>query len=150
MQSVTSLVISLLVVKFMLQTNLRTGPLGVPHGITSCIMCPAVMKYNFKHADGNRDILAKQKTIQDILWSEPEVVRALREAGLNRATTDLGDSLDAIIRALGLPRSLSEMGIDLEVLPKLSKRTLDDIWAATNPVPLVKAEQVQEILEMVV
>ncbi|KAK5686217.1 hypothetical protein LTS10_002333 [Elasticomyces elasticus] len=127
----------------------QLGPLGVPHGVTSCIVCPAVMKYNLKHGADRSEITKRQKRVVDILWLEADVAKSLEAASLSREGADLGDLLDAIIRTLGLPRSLKELNISSDVIPALSKRALDDFWSPTNPVPLLKAEQVQEILEMV-
>ncbi|CAK7212838.1 hypothetical protein SBRCBS47491_001600 [Sporothrix bragantina] len=127
----------------------QLGPLGVPHGVTSCIMCSAVMKYNIRHGADNPDIAARQKKVANILWSEPDVATALRADGLKPETADLGDLIDTIVKTLGLPRSLKAMGIDRDIIPKLSVRALDDFWAPTNPIPLVKPEQVTEILEAV-
>ncbi|KAH7379125.1 alcohol dehydrogenase [Phaeosphaeria sp. MPI-PUGE-AT-0046c] len=122
----------------------QLGPLGVPHGVTSCIMCPAVMKYNMKHGQ-DPEIARRQAKVRDILWSEADVAGCFRSAGLT-ADADLGDLVDCIIRTLSLPRTLSEMGIGDETIEGLSVRALHDQWSPTNPVPLVKAEQVKEIL----
>ena len=63
---------------------------------------------------------------------------------------DVGALLDAVFRELGQPRSLKEVGLEPEkVVEGLARRTLKDAWAGTNPVPLVREEQVREILEMV-
>lgn len=121
----------------------------MPHGVTSCIMLPAVMKYNLKHGSSNAEIARRQETIKRILWSEIEVEKALKSAGLEEGSADLGDLLDAIIRTLGLPRKLQELGVSKDQIPALSKRALDDFWAPTNPVRLIEAAQVQEILEAV-
>lgn len=107
------------------------------------------MKYNIQHGADKPDIAKRQDKIRAILWSEPDVASCFQKAGLQQNTADLGDLLDAYVRALGLPRSLREMDISKDVIPALSKRALDDFWSPTNPVPLLKAEQVQEILEMV-
>ena len=133
-----------------LSTADNPGPLGVPHGVTSCIMCPAVMKYNLKHGHDNPDISRRQEKVKEILWSEQDVARQLQDAGLQKDFSDLGDALDVLIRALGMPRTLSDMNISSDVIPALSERTLADHWSPTNPIPLLKAVQVQEILEMVV
>ncbi|KAK6418212.1 hypothetical protein LTR95_017219 [Oleoguttula sp. CCFEE 5521] len=127
----------------------QLGPLGVPHGVTSCIMCPAVMKYNIRHNDGKPEITNRQLKIKEILWSEQQVADTLRNADLAKETVDLGDCLSAIIKALGLPQTLKEMKISPDVIPALSERALADFWSPTNPVPLLKAEQVREILEAV-
>ena len=127
----------------------QLGPLGVPHGITSCIMCPAVMKYNASHGKGMPEIVRRQKLARDILWSEPQVTEVLEGFDLSEETADLGDTLDAVIRALRLPRTLTEVGVSKALVPSLAERTLADFWAGTNPLPLVDASQVVEILEAV-
>lgn len=123
----------------------QLGPLGVPHGVTSCIMCPAVMKYNIKHGGSNTEIARRQEVVRKILWSISEVASQFQTAGLN-TNADLGDLVDCIIRAVGLPRTLAEMNIGEDMIDKLAVRALHDQWSATNPVPLLNAEQVREIL----
>ncbi|KAK6428633.1 hypothetical protein LTR95_015222 [Oleoguttula sp. CCFEE 5521] len=127
----------------------QLGPLGVPHGVTSCIMCPAVMKYNIRHSNGKSEIASRQLKVKEILWSVRQVADTLRGTGLDPNTADLGDCLSAIIAALGLPQTLKDMKISPDVIPALSERALADFWSPTNPIPLVKAEQVQEILEAI-
>jgi alcohol dehydrogenase class IV len=107
------------------------------------------MKWNLKHGSAEPQIASRQEKVKKILWSAEQVARVLKEADLAESTADLGDLLDAIIRALGLPRALSELNVSYDLIPSLSKRALDDFWSPTNPIPLVRAEQVQEILEMV-
>ncbi|EMC93358.1 hypothetical protein BAUCODRAFT_568205 [Baudoinia panamericana UAMH 10762] len=104
----------------------QLGPLGVPHGVTSCIMCPAVMKYNMQHGRNNPDIARRQEHIRDVLWAEPEVTAALQAAGLRQDSADLGDVLDAVIRALALPRSLRELNVSPQIIPSLSEGTLEE------------------------
>ncbi len=128
----------------------QLGPMGVGHGVTSCIMCPAVMKWNVEHGKDNPEIQKKQEKVRNILWSEPSSAGLFEEAGLTQEKADLGDLLDVIIRKLGLPRTLKEVGIGGDQIDRLSKRTLDDFWAPTNPIPLINAAQVKSILEMVV
>ena len=125
------------------------GPLGVPHGVTSCIMCPAVMKYNITHGGSNPEIAQRQDKVKEILWSEQDVASLFAKSDLDEDKADLGDLLNAYVRALGLPRTLKEMEISSNLIPALSERALADFWSPTNPVPLLKAEQVKEILEMV-
>ncbi|KJZ78531.1 hypothetical protein HIM_01922 [Hirsutella minnesotensis 3608] len=126
----------------------QLGPLGVPHGITSCILCPAVMKYNAQHGSGNAAIASRQQRIRDILWSGSDVASVFREAGLP-SSADLGDLLSAIVCALGMPQTLKEVNVSRDAIPALSERALKDFWAPTNPVPLVQSEQVAEILTAV-
>lgn len=112
----------------------QLGPLGVPHGVTSCVLNPVVMKYNIKH--GNAQVAQRQEKVKKILWSEPVVASMLKKSGLRQDTADLGDLMDAVIRALGLPRTLKEVSVDSKLIPALSKRALDDFWSPTNPVSI--------------
>ncbi|KAH8653063.1 alcohol dehydrogenase [Tricladium varicosporioides] len=128
----------------------QLGPMGVPHGITSCIMCPAVMKWNLENGQNIPGIKEKQDKIRGILWSEETASRTFVEAGLKIETADLGDLLDVFFRALGMPRTLKEVGIKASEIDKLAERTLADWWAGTNPIPLKDKAQVKGILEMVV
>lgn len=128
----------------------QLGPMGVGHGVTSCIMCPAVMKWNIEHGKDNPEIQKRQDKVQGILWSLPDAAELFKKAGLTQEKADRGDLLDVIIRTLGLPRTLKEVDIGGDQIEKLSERTLDDFWAPTNPVPLTNAAQAKSILEMVV
>ncbi|KAF3044714.1 hypothetical protein E8E12_009628 [Didymella heteroderae] len=127
----------------------QLGPLGVPHGVTSCIMCPAVMKFNVKYGAGNPEIVRRQKAIQSILWSEEQVTEVLKDGGLEAETSDLGDALGVLIQFLKLPRTLGDFQISADKIPALAKNTLEDFWARTNPVSLTETTQVEEILNAV-
>ncbi|KAG0649278.1 Dehydrogenase FUM7 [Hyphodiscus hymeniophilus] len=127
----------------------QLGPMGVGHGVTSCIMCPAVMKWNIAHGKDIPEIEIKQNKVRSILWSLPSAVDLFKKNGLTQEKADLGDLLDVIIRTLGLPRTLKEVDIGEDQIDALSVRTLADFWAPTNPIPLVEAAQVKSILEMV-
>jgi len=128
----------------------QLGPLGVGHGITSCILCPAVMKWNIANGAKVPQIEAKQEKIRNILWAIDAGRKIFEGAGLKQESADLGDLLDVFIRKLGLPRTLKEVGIGRDQLDALSERALEDFWAPTNPIPLLEAAKVKEILEMVV
>lgn len=120
------------------------------HGITSCIMCPAVIKRNLENGQNEPRIKEKQDKIRRILWSEDTAAQTFVGAGLKREKADLGDLLDAFFRALGIPRTLKEVGIEASEIDKLAERTLADWWAGTNPIPLKNIAQVKSILEMAV
>ncbi|CAD6584149.1 MAG: hypothetical protein ASARMPRED_001613 [Alectoria sarmentosa] len=122
----------------------QLGPLGVGHGETSCVLMPAVMRFN-KPVNA-----AKQSKVLKILWDEVAVEDVLVKRGVEREGADLADVLDAIFRELGLSRSLKEVGVGREKLPALARGSLSYRWCRSNPVPLMEIEQVMEILEMVV
>jgi alcohol dehydrogenase class IV len=99
---------------------------GVPHGYTSCITAPGVQAWNATHA-GER-----QRRIS---------------AALGAPERPAAELLDALIRELGLPRTLGEVGVAPEHLGAIAEATLHDMWAATNPRPLATREDVLEILQ---
>jgi alcohol dehydrogenase class IV len=120
----------------------QLGPLGVGHGETSCIMLPAVCKWNAAQGANN----ARQQACIDILMKDAEV----RHLMGSRKNADLGDILDAVIRELGMPRTLKEKGIGRDKLDLLAENSLKDHWIKTNAKPITEKSQVMEILEMVV
>ncbi|KAJ5774455.1 hypothetical protein N7457_009351 [Penicillium paradoxum] len=124
----------------------QLGPLGVGHGETSCILLPAVCKFNAKY-DANRE---KQASLRQFLIQDPVVSRVLRKRLVNLETSDLGDVLDAIVRELGMPRTLSQVHVGRDQLDALAENSLHDRCCKSNPVPLEEKSQVLEILEMVV
>ncbi len=99
---------------------------AVPHGYTSCVMAPWVQAWNASHAH------ERQRRIS---------------AALGDAARPAAQLLDALIRDLGLPRRLSEVGVQAHDLPGIAEATLHDMWAATNPRPLAHAGDVMDILQ---
>ncbi|KAI2639813.1 putative Fe-containing alcohol dehydrogenase [Hypomontagnella submonticulosa] len=122
----------------------QLGPAGVGHGETSCILNPAVCKYNYQKGAN----VERQNAIIQLLWEDSKAQEIFTQKGLERGTADLGDLMDAIIRFLELPRTLSEFGIGEDKLEGIAEHSLHDRWVKTNPAPLDK-EGVLEILKMV-
>lgn len=102
------------------------GTFDVPHGYTSCVMAPFALAFNAPVNGG------RQRRISTALGSPEEPAHAVA---------------DRLIRGLGMPRSLKEVGITEADLPKLAKAIMHDLWARTNPRPIGKAEQVVEFLK---
>lgn len=120
----------------------QLGPLGVGHGQTSCIMLPAVCKWNAAKKANNE----RQQICVDILMRDPEVRRLIT----SKESPDLGDILDAVIRELGMPRTLKDVNVGRDKLDVLAENSLKDHWIKTNAIPITEKGQVMEILEMVV
>ena len=102
----------------------QLGPLGVGHGETSCVMLPAILKYNYKH--GDEKVRKPQQKVLDILWGEETVADALKRRGLKRETADAGDVVGAVISELGMPRTLQNVGVGREKLDALADNCLKD------------------------
>lgn len=121
----------------------QLGPYGVPHGETTCVMLPFVLKYN---ASVNRK---KQQELLAVLWESDIIAEVLRKWGVKEdGTAELGDAIDAIVRELGLPRSLGEVGVGRDKFDVIAESSIKDKCCTVNPIPLTKKEQVLEILEM--
>ncbi|WP_346295938.1 iron-containing alcohol dehydrogenase [Rhodopseudomonas sp. P1] len=99
----------------------------VPHGHTSCIMLPAVMRWN---KSANRDR------------------QALVAATMGHPGEDAGDVLDALIRVLGMPRSLREVNVGPENFERIATQAMGTPWVPRNPRPIEGPAQVREILEL--
>jgi maleylacetate reductase len=100
---------------------------GVPHGHTSCIMLPAVMRWN-KATNAER--------------------QAMAAAAMGQPGADAGDLLDALIAGLGMPRSLSAVGIGPEHFDRIAEQAMATPWVPRNPRRIDGPAQVREILEL--
>jgi alcohol dehydrogenase class IV len=92
----------------------------------------------------------RQKIASDILWEDPTVGDIFNKIGLKKESSDLGDLLDAIIRTLGLPRTLAAVGVGQDKLSSLAANSLHDRFVKSNPYPIRNTKAVMEILKMVV
>jgi maleylacetate reductase len=99
----------------------------VPHGHTSCIMLPAVMRWN-KAANAER--------------------QAIVAAAMGHAGEDAGELLDAFISGLRMPRSLSAVNIGPENFDRIAEQAMATPWVPRNPRRIDNASQVKEILEL--
>lgn len=99
----------------------------IPHGHTSCIMLPAVMRWN-KAVNADR--------------------QALVAAAMGRAGEDAGKALDEFIAGLGMPRSLSSVGIGREHFPRIAEGAMSTPWVPRNPRPIKGPAEVREILDL--
>ena len=97
----------------------------VPHGYTSCVMLPAVMRWN-KSANAER--------------------QALVAAAMGHPGEDAGDVLDQFIRGLGLPRSLQDVRVGPEHFDRIAKAAMRTPWVPRNPRRIEDPAQVREIL----
>lgn len=82
------------------------------------------------------------------MWTEPTIASVLTKHSLHEGKADLGDALDAVIRELGFPRSLNAYGVSQDKLNAIAESSIEDLCCHWNVIPLLKKEQVLEILEM--
>lgn len=102
------------------------GSCDVPHGYTSCVMLPPVLRYN-KPANE-----ARQRLVAEAMGHPGE---------------DAADVIAAFVRGLGLPGRLSDVGVGREQFAMIADHAMHDSWLHTNPRKITRTEQVMEILE---
>lgn len=98
----------------------------VPHGHTSCVMLPHVMRYN-EAATRN-----KQERIAE---------------ALGRPGVPAGDAVADFIAALGLPATLRAVGVKREQLHAIAQAAMKNLWVRTNPELIRSDEDVMRLLE---
>ena len=99
----------------------------VPHGYTSCVMLPSVMRWN-KSVNADR--------------------QALVAAAMGQPGKDAGDVLDGFIRGLGMPRSLQDVRVGPEHFDRIAEQAMGTPWVPRNPRKIDGPAQVREILDM--
>ncbi len=103
------------------------GSAGVPHGLTSCVMLPHVLRWN-KSVNAER-----QKLVS---------------AALGEPTAEAADLVARLIADLGLPHALREVKVPRDQLRQIAELTMHDPWTATNPRKIAGPDDVLQILEM--
>lgn len=99
---------------------------GVPHGHTSCVLLPAVMRFN-------EAVTRERQTLISQALGAPE----------QQAHELVAD----IIRSLGMPTTLREVGVKREQFDAIADGALQNMWVRANPRPIDTTEQVFEVLE---
>jgi maleylacetate reductase len=99
----------------------------IPHGHTSCIMLPAVMRWN-NPANAER--------------------QALVAAAMGHPREDASEVLAAFIAELGMPRSLGAVKIGSESFARIAEEAMLTPWVPRNPRPIASSAQLREILEL--
>ena len=100
---------------------------GVPHGHTSCVMLPSVLRWNLP-ANAQR-----QKRVSEA-FGKPE--------------TPAADLVGGLIASRGLPRRLADVGVGRERFREIGEKSMHDRAVLNNPRPITAPEQVMEILDL--
>jgi maleylacetate reductase len=99
----------------------------IPHGHTSCIMLPSVMRWN-KPVNAER--------------------QALVAAAMDHPGEDAGDVLDAFIAGLDMPHSLGAVNVGAQEFDRIAEQAMGTPWVPRNPRRIDGPAQVREILEL--
>jgi maleylacetate reductase len=103
------------------------GGLGMPHGVTSCIMLPAVLRWN-----------------ESVNAERQETVREIFGSGASSA----GAAMREFVQRLGQPVSLKSQGIARSQLRAIAEQYDGTGPIASNPRKVGSVEDLIEILEL--
>jgi maleylacetate reductase len=99
----------------------------VPHGHTSCVMLPSVLRWNLP-VNGER-----QKRVSEA-FGKPETAAA--------------DLVASLVASLGLPQRLSDVGVGKDRFREIAEKSMHDRAVLNNPRPIKGPAEVIEILEL--
>jgi len=102
------------------------GTAHVPHGYTSCVMLPHVLRFN-----------AAVNAERQALVSE----------ALGRPGEPAADVVAALIAGLGLPGRLRDVGVKPDQLDRIAELSMHDRWIHTNPRKIDGPAIVRELLD---
>ena len=103
------------------------GTAGVPHGYTSCVMLPTVLRFNLN------------ETAERQRW----VSEAMGRPGMPAA-----DAVAELVADLGLPATLRAVGVKAEQLDRLAEESMHDRWVLTNPRRIAGPAVVRQLLDL--
>jgi maleylacetate reductase len=103
------------------------GTAGVPHGLTSCILLPSVLRYNEERTAAQQSMVAKV---------------------VGRPGAPAAQVIGDFIGQLGLPRTLGEVGVTKDRFEAIAKAAMQDRGIYGNPRPIKGWEDIVAILEL--
>ena len=103
------------------------GTYGVPHGLTSAVALPAVLRWNEGVAEDR----------------QRKVATLMGHPGLSAS-----EAVKALARALDLPTDLAAVGIRPDQFRAIAEHTMHDRGVRSNPRPIAGPDDIVEILEL--
>ncbi len=106
------------------------GTLDLPHGVANAIVLPTVMEFN---------LISCPRKFRDIAIAMGEDVEGL---SLLDAASVAVDAVRKLSKWLGIPQSLSEVGVDPSTIEYMAECAIKDGNVGFNPRPATKADLV--------
>ncbi|WP_334187856.1 iron-containing alcohol dehydrogenase [Noviherbaspirillum sp.] len=102
------------------------GTGGIPHGYTSCVMLPHVLRFNFP-VNGERQAWVSE--------------------ALGRRGEPAADVVSALIAELGMPQTLRDVGLKEDLLDVIAQNAMHDRLVHTNPRKISDPATVRRLLD---
>ena len=99
---------------------------GMPHGYTSCVMLPHVMRWNLERTADRQARIAH---------------------ALGASDGDAAAAVARLIGSLGLPTRLRDLGVDRASFGDVARGALENLWVRTNPRPIGGEQDVLALLD---
>ena len=99
---------------------------GVPHGETSCVALPPVMRWNRSSNAGKQQLLSEAMGVPQ---------------------QDAASALSDLVKQLGLPQTLRDVGVSRDAIPSIASKAFGDILIKTNPRAVNSATDIEEVLQ---
>ena len=98
----------------------QLGAVGIPHGVTSCIMLPHVMRF-----------------LEPVTSAEQaRMAQSLAQVQGDGEDLSAADRLERILDELGVPRRVSDFGVGRDKMDGVARATLGDIVVRESPRPV--------------
>ena len=104
----------------------RRGTAHVPHGYTSCVMLPHVLRFNLP-VNAERQALVSE--------------------ALGRPGAPAAEVVAGLIAGLGLPGRLRDVAVRPDQLDRIAELSMHDRWIHTNPRKIDGPPVVRQILD---
>lgn len=102
------------------------GATGALHGHTSCVCLAPVLRWNEPADAGGQAAISR---------------------AMGRAGTPAADAVESLVRALGLPTRLRDIGVARAAIPTLARRAFDDPPMRFNPRQPRSPDEVEALLD---
>jgi len=99
---------------------------GMPHGYTSCVMLPHVMRWNLGQTAAAQGRIAQ---------------------AMGAGDGDAAGAVARLVRSLGLPTRLRDLDVDRSAFDAVARGAMENLWVKTNPRPVRSPDDVLGLLE---
>ena len=107
-------------------------PLGalfdIPHGVANAVLLPTVMEFNMPYCTAKYRHIAEAMGIDTSSMNDDEAAQAAC------------DAVKQLSQNVGIPATLTELGITEENIPALTQQALEDVCTPGNPRPVTHDE----------
>jgi alcohol dehydrogenase class IV len=111
------------------------GSAGVPHGVANTIVLPHALRFN--------RVAAKSELAEAAISMDLATRRDDRQVAADRVI----DWIDGLSNELGLPKRLSEQGVDERQIPDLARIVMDGAPVKANPRRVESQQEMEQFLQ---